>query len=122
MGAVVVVAVAALAGPGEMVAAAVLIIGYQQVENYVIVPRVMKEAIDLKPATGIVALLAGGTLAGPIGALLALPVAAMVKIVLEEYVVRHRIEQVQAADAEAQASGGRRARQQRRGLARRPLP
>ncbi len=122
LGAAVVVSVAALAGPGEMVAAAVLIIGYQQVENYVIVPRVMKEAIDLKPATGIVALLAGGTLAGPIGALLALPVAAMLKIVLEEYVLRHRIEQVQAADAEAQASGGRRARAPRRGLTRRPLP
>lgn len=122
LGAVAVVAVAGLEGPGEMVASAILIIGYQQVENYVIVPRVMKEAIDLKPATGIVALLAGGTLAGPIGALLALPVAAMIKIVLEEYVIRHRMETVQAADAEAQAQGGRRARRPRRGLARPPLP
>lgn len=122
IGAVVVVGVAALAGPGEMIAAGVLIIGYQQVENYVIVPRVMEEAIDVTPATGIVALLAGGTLAGPIGALLALPVAAMLKIALEEFVLRHRIEQVQAADAEAQANGGRRLRASRRGLARRPLP
>ena len=95
---------------------------YQQVENYVIVPRVMKEAIDIRPATGIVALLAGGALAGPIGALLALPVAAMVKIVLEEFVLRRRIEQVQAADAEAQARGGRRGGIRRGGLTQRPLP
>jgi predicted PurR-regulated permease PerM len=123
IGAVVVVAVAALAGPGEMIAAALLIIGYQQVENYVIVPRVMKSAIDVRPATGIVALLAGGTLAGPIGALLALPVAAMLKIVLEEFVLRRRIAEVQAADAEAQANGGRRTRLARRGgLIERPLP
>ncbi len=122
VGAVVVIAVAALEGVGTMVGAALLIIVYQQVENYVIVPRVMKEAIDIRPATGIVALLAGGVLAGPIGALLALPIAAMVKIVLEEFVLRRRIEQVQAADAEAQARGGRRGRIRRGGLTQRPLP
>ncbi len=123
VGAVAVVAVASLEGPGEMVAAGLLIITYQQVENYVIVPRVMNEAIDVKPATGIVALLAGATIAGPIGALLALPVAAMVKIVVEEYLLRRRIEKVQAADAEAQAQGGRRARPpQRRGIGRPQLP
>jgi predicted PurR-regulated permease PerM len=124
LGALAVVGVAAMEGPGEAVAAGLLILVYQQVENYVIGPRVMNEAIDVRPATGIVALLAGGALAGPIGALLALPIAAMVKIVLEEYVLRHRIEKVQAADAEAQAQGGRRHGRgdRRRGLTRRPLP
>lgn len=123
VGAVAVVAVAALEGPGEMIAAGALIIVYQQIENYVIVPRVMNEAIDVKPATGIVALLAGATLAGPIGALLALPVAAMMKIVVEEYVLRRRMDKVQAADAEAQAMGGRQAHvPQRRGLGRPRLP
>lgn len=114
IGAAAVVGVAATQGIGHALAAAGLMLVYQQVENFVIVPRVMRGAIDVSPAGGIVALLVGGTLAGPVGALLALPLAAMVKVVLEEFVLSERIRAVRAADARDQAEGnGHRSRRLR---------
>lgn len=99
LGAVVVIGVAATQGASTAIGALLLTLLYQQVENFLIVPRVMRDAIDVRPATGIVALLVGGTLAGPVGALLALPVAAMAKIVIEEFVLRDRMATVRAEDA-----------------------
>ncbi len=117
IGAAAVLAVAATQGLPAVLWSLVLTIGYQQLENFVIVPRVMREAIDVTPAIGIVALLVGGTLAGPVGALLALPLAAMVKLVLEEFVLRDRMAAVRAADAEEQRTRtGLRPRRRRRAL------
>jgi predicted PurR-regulated permease PerM len=64
---------------------------YQQVENYVVVPRVMRKAVDLSPATVIVSVLIGGSLAGFAGALLALPIAAAAKVVLRDLWLRDRL-------------------------------
>ena len=89
LGAVLCVIVAAFAGIGAAVATAVYFIIYQQVENYLIAPRVMKRAIDLSPAAVIVATLIGGSLFGFAGALMALPIAAAVKIVIVD-VLRSR--------------------------------
>lgn len=77
-----------------MVAAVALLIGYQLLENFVIAPRVMNRAIDLSPVAVIVAIMIGGSLAGVLGALLALPVAAMVKIVVYELLVPERIGEI----------------------------
>ncbi len=104
VGAAAVVGIAATQGVGPLISSVVLTVGYQQVENFVIVPRVMRSAIDVKPASGIVALLVGATLAGPIGALLALPLTAMIKLILEEFVLRDRLAAVRAADTEDQRS------------------
>lgn len=60
---------------------------YQQVENYVIYPRVMKRSVDVAPAVTVVAALIGGTLLGFVGALLAIPSAAAVQLILEEVVI-----------------------------------
>ena len=57
---------------------------YQQVENYVIVPRVMTKAIDISPAAVLLAALIGGSLLGFVGALIALPFAAAVKLLAQE--------------------------------------
>jgi predicted PurR-regulated permease PerM len=65
---------------------------YQQVENYVIVPRVMRKAVDLSPAAVIVSVLIGGSLAGFAGALLALPLAAAAKVVVRDVWLRPRME------------------------------
>jgi predicted PurR-regulated permease PerM len=54
---------------------------YQQVENFVVVPKVMKRTVDISPLATIVAALVGGTLLGIIGALLAIPVAAAIQLV-----------------------------------------
>ena len=68
-------------------------IAYQQFENYVLVPRVMKGAVNLSPAAVIIATLVGGSLAGLAGALLALPVAATIKVVIVEVWLRERVEE-----------------------------
>jgi predicted PurR-regulated permease PerM len=57
---------------------------YQQIENYVIVPRVMTKAIDISPAAVLLAALIGGSLLGFVGALMALPFAAAVKLIVQE--------------------------------------
>ncbi len=57
------------------------------VEGNVIVPRVMKSNVDLPPFFTVVAVLAGATLYGPVGALLALPLAAALRVYLRRMVV-----------------------------------
>jgi predicted PurR-regulated permease PerM len=84
LGAIVCVAVAAFTGIGAAVITAIYFVLYQQVENYLIAPRVMKRAIDLSPAAVIVSTLIGGSLGGFAGALLALPIAATVKVVVKD--------------------------------------
>lgn len=116
LGAAGVAAVAYGQSPEQMVWALVLLLVYQQVENFVIAPRVMNKAVDLSPATVIIALMVGGSLAGLIGALLALPLAALIKVVVEDYIVLERVESVRAEVA----SGERRQSRRRRGA--RPLP
>jgi len=57
---------------------------YQEVENRVLIPKVYGHALRLSPATVVIALLAGGILLGVIGALLALPIAAGLQMMLAE--------------------------------------
>ena len=94
VGAAGVAAVTAFQGPGVVVAAVALLLVYQLVENFVVAPRVMNRAVDLSPVGVIVAILIGGSLAGLFGALLALPVAAMIKIIVFELLVPERIDEI----------------------------
>jgi predicted PurR-regulated permease PerM len=64
--------------------AAVYYVAYQQMENYVLYPRVMKRSVDVSPAATVVAVLIGGSLLGVLGALLAIPVAAGLLLLYEE--------------------------------------
>src|SRR3954452_4276824 len=107
LGAVPALVVAAFIGLPQFLGTLVLFIVYQQFENYLIAPRIMKHAVDLSPAAVIVALLVGGSLAGFVGALLSPPVAAVIKIVARELYVSDRIEEVQQADADQVAARGR---------------
>jgi predicted PurR-regulated permease PerM len=103
LGALVGVVVAAFVGLPQFIGAAAFFLVYQQVENYLIGPRVMRRAIDMSAATVITAVLIGGSLAGFVGALLALPVAAIIKIAVRELFVEHRLARVREADAELDA-------------------
>ncbi|WP_240506074.1 AI-2E family transporter [Thermoactinospora rubra] len=69
------------------VACLVFFIVYQQVENYLIAPRVMLSSVEVPAAATIVAALIGGTLLGVVGALLAIPVAAAVQLILHEVTI-----------------------------------
>jgi predicted PurR-regulated permease PerM len=84
LGAVLCVLVALSSSGGHAIAVAVYFLVYQRVENYFILPRVMTKAIDLSAPTVLVTLLVGAHLAGLEGALIALPIAAAVKVVIRE--------------------------------------
>ena len=56
----------------------------QQLENNILVPKVMQKFIGLNPVVSIVALLIGFEIGGIVGSILAIPVATMIQVVLEE--------------------------------------
>jgi predicted PurR-regulated permease PerM len=60
---------------------------YQQVENAFLTPRIMKKMVGLPGLAVIIALSIGGALAGFLGALVAVPSAALVSVILREYLV-----------------------------------
>ena len=68
-------------GTGKALAVAVVMAIVQQIDNHFISPMVMQRAVKLHPAVVMLALLAGGTLAGFFGLLLAVPATATLKIV-----------------------------------------
>ena len=121
VGAIPVLVVAAMTGSQQLIWALILILVYQQFENYVLAPRVMKRAVDLSPLLVIIALMIGGTLAGIVGALLALPIAALVKILVMEFLIRRRIEKVRTERAAARP-GQSRPRRLLGKVGSRPLP
>ena len=68
--------------PLQALGVVIVMVGAQQVDNHFITPQVMHRAVQLHPAAVILALLAGGTLGGFFGLLLAVPVAAVLKILV----------------------------------------
>ena len=82
--AVILVAVALTVGTTEAVITVIIQLVYQQLENYVIAPIVYRQAVSLTPLTTIVSVLVAGALLGVVGAILAVPFAAVVKLVIEE--------------------------------------
>jgi predicted PurR-regulated permease PerM len=65
---------------------AVWAIVYQQIENHLIQPQIQKRTVNVHPFITIVAVLFGSTLLGVLGALVAIPVAASIQILVREYV------------------------------------
>jgi predicted PurR-regulated permease PerM len=61
---------------------------YLNLENALLTPRIMKSSVDLMGLTVLVALLVGTALAGIVGALVAVPTAALVVVLLDEYAVK----------------------------------
>lgn len=82
--AVILVAVALTVGTTEAVIMLVIQLIYQQIENYVVYPIVYKRQVELTPFTTIAAVLIAGSLLGVVGAILAMPFAAVIKIVIRE--------------------------------------
>ena len=61
---------------------------YINVENAVLTPRIMRSSVNLMGLTVLVALLLGTALAGVVGALVAVPTAALISVLLDEYAVQ----------------------------------
>lgn len=76
--------------PTVALVAAIYYVAYQQLESYVISPRIMKRAVDIPGAITVIAALVGGSLLGVIGALLAVPVAAALLLLHREVFLRRQ--------------------------------
>ncbi|MFM6847903.1 MAG: AI-2E family transporter [Terrabacter sp.] len=87
LGAALVCLVAFFDEPRTALIAGIYYLIYQQVENYVIAPRIMQRTVSVPGAVTVVAALAGGTLLGVLGALLAIPVAAAFLLLVDEVLV-----------------------------------
>ena len=57
----------------------------QQIENHVLVPKIMSRQVGISPVIVISALLIGGSLLGIVGAILAVPTAAILQVVFEDW-------------------------------------
>ncbi len=80
--------VAAIDSWGSVLGVIIFFVVYLAIENYILVPRIMKNRVNL-PALGIfVALLLGAALEGILGAMVAIPTAVLVSVLLDEYLVR----------------------------------
>jgi predicted PurR-regulated permease PerM len=80
------VAVAFSVSPALALGVAAFFFVQQQIENHVLVPKVMERQVGINAAGVITALLIGGTLLGIVGAILAVPTVAILQVVFEELV------------------------------------
>jgi predicted PurR-regulated permease PerM len=81
-----------------LIAFVIVIVVYQQIENYVLQPTIIGRAARVSGFTVIVSVLVFGSLFGVIGAIIGVPIAAAIQIVLEETTAARRA-QIAAADA-----------------------
>jgi predicted PurR-regulated permease PerM len=102
------VLVALLEDPVDAVVVLVFILLYQQVENYVFAPKITARTMDLHPAVAFGTVIAGAALFGAVGALLALPAAAVLQAIGSTYFDRHDvIDTAITRDAAAPTAGSR---------------
>lgn len=87
IGGVPAVLIALTEGPVKALIVAVFIIVLQQIEGNVLVPRIQGDAIGLSPLTVILAILAGTTLAGPVGGILAVPISAIIQVLVQDLII-----------------------------------
>ena len=71
--------------PGKALIVLLFFVIWQQVRDYLVGPRIMKNSVDLSPAAVMLATIVGASIGGVFGVLLALPVAAAIKAVTIEY-------------------------------------
>ena len=103
----VVVALAA-AGPGPAIILLAWIVIYQQLENYLLEPRLSQQTMNLNPGIALGAALAGGSVGGLIGAFFALPTAAAIQAFITTYATRYEVEDTELTrvDEAAQRAAG----------------
>jgi predicted PurR-regulated permease PerM len=85
IGALFITLVALFEGPGTAIAFVAFFVVYQQLETHVLGPFVYRRTVAMRPVLVIVSVLVGAALLGILGALLAIPAAATIQIVLQEW-------------------------------------
>lgn len=107
--------VALLEDPWTALFFLIYVVVYQQIENYLLAPRITARTMALHPAVAFFAALAGGSISGLLGAFMALPAVAILQATISTYMTRHEVveseltreevEQVAEAVAEEMAEG-----------------
>jgi predicted PurR-regulated permease PerM len=82
--------VALSVSPTTAIIVALFYIVYMQIEAYVISPRIMSRAVEVPGAVVVVAALAGGALLGVLGALVAIPIAASIILIIRQVLVPYQ--------------------------------
>jgi predicted PurR-regulated permease PerM len=90
LGAIIVCAIAFATDVKMGIAAVIFYVAYQQIENYIIYPRVMSRSVEIPGAMTVIAALIGAALLGVVGALLAIPTAAAVLLIVREVWVKRQ--------------------------------
>jgi predicted PurR-regulated permease PerM len=90
IGAVIVTAIGFATDVKIGIACLIFYVIYQQLENYVIYPRVMSKSVDVPGAVTVIAALVGAALLGVVGALLAIPTAAAILMLTREVFIRRQ--------------------------------
>ena len=111
--------VALLDDPVDALIYLVFVVLYQQLENYLLSPRISKETMALHPAIAFAAAIIGASLGGIAGALLALPAAAIIQAAVSAYITRHDVvesEHVHPESPEEEAASREQAKEGRRTL------
>ncbi|WP_253259927.1 AI-2E family transporter [Subtercola boreus] len=85
-GSAIIVLISLLASPLTALVAAIYYLVYMQVEAYLLSPRIMNKAVSVPGAVVVIGAVAGGTIGGVLGALVAIPIAASVIIIIEKVV------------------------------------
>jgi predicted PurR-regulated permease PerM len=91
LGAFAALLVAFVSDPIDALFITIFAIAYQQIENYVVAPRIQSTTMDVHPAIAFLSVVIGATLLGAVGALLALPATAVIQALLSTYVRRHEL-------------------------------
>jgi len=77
--------------PTKALVVLIFVAVYQQVENYLFLPRITARTMDLHPAVAFGSAIAGAAVLGAVGAILAIPGAAMVQALLSNTGTRHEV-------------------------------
>ena len=93
LAAVVPVLVALTVRPTTALVVIVVLVVYQQIENLLLSPRITARTMSLHPAVAFGSVLVGGALLGVVGALVALPAAAITQAFVSTYVERYQVEE-----------------------------
>jgi len=86
LGAIPAAVIALSIAPSKLVWVIVATLVIQQVENSVLVPRVMRKAVGVNPFVSLLAIFAFSSLFGIAGALMAIPIAAIIQLLLDRFV------------------------------------
>ena len=78
-------------GLGTMLWVVLYFLAYQQIENYLIAPRITERTMEIHPAVSIGAIIIGSALLGPIGVILALPMAGIIQALISESRSHHAV-------------------------------